>query len=302
MDALEGTDLTGGDLSTEMIDTDGGPGPEVNAGEAPATQPTGINPAWEPLREAIGNDFFEMKALPILKGMDESAHSRITNLNAELKNYEGYKQFVEQGTDPTALQTAMQLTQLLENDPQSVYDFLGQRLGVGQEDPEEGLEQYGAGQENAMEIPPHVQAQLDQLTQFQQQTIAQQQEWAQQQQYQADLETEGKALDTAMSNFLTNNLSFTENDRGELFRMQHELTLRLQAQGLTRLATLDEAAAAINERAAYYRQRSGAQAPHILPTTTGGNVPGQQPDVTKMSKDDFVSLIASDIAASQAQS
>lgn len=302
METQDGTVAPDTTAPTGEVVDGGAPGPDATAGETPAQQPTGINPAWEPLREAIGDDFFNTHAMPILKGMDESAHSRITSLNTQLKGYEPYQPFVDQGVSPDDLQMAMQLRQLVETDPSGFYNMLGQHLGLSQEQ-QETLEEFGAGQDNAAEVPPHVMARLEQAEQFQQQFMAYAQQ-QQQEQAQAQLiEQEGTKLDQEMSTFLQRNPTFTEDDKPELFRAQYELTMKLQNQGLNRMATLEEAAAEVTRRASYYNQRfgGGGGAPSPLPTTTGGNIPGQQPDVSKMSKQDFESLIANDLFAAKAQ-
>ena len=303
MEPQEGTGVPAEVVSTETAAVESAPGPDATAGATPAPQSTGFNPAWEPLREAIGEDFFNTHAMPVLKGMDESAHTRITNLNNELKSFEGFKPFVEQGLTPQAIQQSMELAQLIEANPQQVYDFLGQHLGVApvEEEPE-GLEQFGAGQDGAMQLPQAVLDQLAASQQFQQQYYAEQQERAQMEQ-QAQWEAEAtRELDQQMSTFLQRNPTFTEADKGELFRAQYDLLKRLEAQGINRMPTLDEAAAELQQRAAYFTQRFGAGngAPNPLPTTTGGDIPGQQPNVAKMSKSDLNDLVAQTLATANA--
>ena len=303
METENGTDPVINDASTEAPEVAGGPGPDSAAGGTPAPQSTGFNPAWEPLRDAIGEDFFNMHAMPVLKGMDESAHTRITNLNNELKSFEGFKPFVEQGLTPQAIQQSMELAQLIEANPQQVYDFLGQHLGVApvEEEPE-GLEQFGAGQDGAIQLPQAVLDQLAASQQFQQEYMAEQQR-QQEMQQQAQWEAEAtRELDQQMSTFLQKNPTFTEADKGELFRAQYDLLKRLEAQGINRMPTLDEAAAELQQRAAYFTQRFGAGngAPSPLPTTTGGDIPGQQPNVAKMSKSDLNDLVAQTLATANA--
>ena len=303
MEPQEGTGVPAEVVSTETAAVESAPGPDATAGATPAPQSTGFNPAWEPLREAIGEDFFNTHAMPVLKGMDESAHTRITNLNNELKSFEGFKPFVEQGLTPQAIQQSMELAQLIEANPQQVYDFLGQHLGVApvEEEPE-GLEQFGAGQDGAMQLPQAVLDQLAASQQFQQQYYAEQQERAQMEQ-QAQWEAEAtQQLDQQMSTFLQRNPTFTEADKGELFRAQYDLLKRLEAQGINRMPTLDEAAEELQQRAAYFTQRFGAGngAPSPLPTTTGGDIPGQQPNVAKMSKSDLNDLVAQTLATANA--
>ena len=302
MEPQEGTGVPAEVVSTETAAVESAPGPDATAGATPAQQPTGINPAWEPLREAIGEDFFNAHAMPVLKGMDESAHTRITNLNNELKGFEGFKPFVEQGLTPQAIQQSMELAQLIEANPQQVYDFLGQHLGVALEEEPEGLEQFGAGQDGAMQLPQAVLDQLAASQQFQQEYMAEQQR-QQEMQQQAQWEAEAnRELDQQMSTFLQKNPTFTEADKGELFRAQYDLLKRLEAQGINRMPTLDEAAAELQQRAAYFTQRFGAGngAPSPLPTTTGGDIPGQQPNVAKMSKHDLNDLVAQTLATANA--
>lgn len=294
-----GTEVVDSTVSTEMVEPADVPGPESAAGEIPAQQPTGINPAWEPLREAIGEDYFATHALPILKGMDESAHTRITYLNSQLKGFESFQPFVDQSVSADDLQMAMELRQLFETNPQGVYELLGQHLGLGQgTESEETLEELG--QEEAV-LPPHIQARIDQLEQFQQNFLLQAQQQQQQAQQAQAIEAEGQRLDQEMSDFLTKNPTFTESDKAELFRIQYELTMNLQQQGLNRMATLDEAAAILKDRFASYAQRFGGKVPSVLPTTTGGDIPGQTPNVAKMSKQDLVDLVANDLFAAKAQ-
>ena len=303
MEPQEGTGVPAEVVSTETAAVEGAPGPEATAGATPAPEPAGINPAWEPIREVLGDDLFNVNVRPHLQKMDESAHTRITNLNNELKSFEGFKPFVEQGLTPQAIQQSMELAQLIEANPQQVYDFLGQHLGVApvEEEPE-GLEQFGAGQDGAMQLPQAVLDQLAASQQFQQQYYAEQQERAQMEQ-QAQWEAEAaQQLDQQMSTFLQKNPTLTEADKGELFRAQYDLLKRLEAQGINRMPTLDEAAEELQQRAAYFTQRFGAGngAPNPLPTTTGGDIPGQQPNVAKMSKHDLNDLVAQTLATANA--
>lgn len=299
MEPQNGTDAgltdTSAELSGENVSD---PGPDATAGATPAPQPQG-NPAWAPIREVLGDDLFNVNVAPHLQKFDEAANSRITSLNTQLKGYEGYTPFVEQGVSPDDINMAMQLRQLVEGSPEEFYAMLGQHLGLTEEQAE-GLEQFGAGQENAAEIPPHILQRLEAAEQYQQQQIQQQQDQQMQAQQAQQIEQEGQRLDQEMSDFLTGNPTYTKDDEHELFRLQYELTKQLEARGLNRMATLDEAAAALTERTNYYRGRGQAPgAPNTLPTTTGGAIPGQKPDTAKMSKDDLNSFVADALSKSQ---
>lgn len=302
METENGTDPVVFDTSTEVAEPAGGPGPDSSAGETPAQQPTGINPAWAPIRDVLGEDLFDVNVAPHLQKFDEAAQTRITNLTSELKGFEGYKSFVEQGISPDAIEQAMQIRQLLESNPQEVYARLGEYFGQGQESQEEGLENFGAGQENAAEVPPHLQAQLDQLTQFQQQVIQQQQEAQMQAQQNAAIEEAGAQLDKDMDDFLNGNTMFSAEDRSELFRIQHELTLMNERKGLSRMATPAEAGQVLSAKFAEYRQRfgGGAGAPSVISPTAGGDIQPSAPDVGKLSKQGMAELIENDLRAAAA--
>lgn len=296
-----------GEIGTEeVVDTpaevvDAIPGPDPVAGETPAA-PTGINPAWTGLRDAIGEDHFATFAQPLLQEMDHNAHTRITNLNAQLKSFEGFQQFIDQELTPDDLTHALALVQMIGDDPKAFYEQLGQHLGITAEEPEEGLEQFGAGQDDTLQIPPALQQQLNDMQKFQNDWIAQQQA-QQEQQQQEELQAEAeKQFEQEMSDFLEKNPAWTEQDRDFLNEARARLTQALQARGLNRIASLEEAAADVQKQYAAVKARFGVTsgAPTTLPTTAGGDVQTGKPDVTKMSRSDFETLIANDIRAANA--
>jgi hypothetical protein len=288
-----GTDQDNFDGSAEPSGEFNDPGPSTDAGETPADN--GFNPAWGGLREAIGEDYFETHARPLLSDMDRNANSRITSLNAQLKGYEGYKPFIDQGADPDSLSTAMQVMQYIERDPQAFYEQMGERLGLTRQDVAD-LDSFADGdqdQQDEAELPPHLQAQFTQMQQFQEQQMQQQQE----QQFQQAIEAEGINLDQEMDAFLTANPTWTQADKGEIFKLQYEITRDLAERGIYRHATVGEAANLLQQRISSYQSRfSGRGAPSTLPTSAGGNVqPGQEPNTGSMSKQDFAKLIEQDL-------
>lgn len=286
-------------VATEVVEPN--PGPEPVAGGTPAA-PTGINPAWIGLRDAIGEDHFATYAQPLLQEMDSNAHNRITNLNAQLKGYEGFQTFIDNDFTPDDIQTALDLVQMIGDDPKSLYDRLGAHLGITVEEPEEGLEQFGSEQEETFQLPPALQQQLTQMQEFQTNWIAQQQqqaEQAEQERLQAQAEQQ---FEQEMSNFLRDNPTWTEQDKDQLNSLRAQLTRDLQDRGLNRIASIEEAAAALAKQYAAFQTRFGLPngAPSTLPPTAGGAAQPAAPDVTKMSTSDFEALIAADIRAANA--
>ena len=144
------------------------PGPAESTGEAPSTS-AGINPAWVGLRDAIGEDHFEQFARPILQEMDRSAQSRITDLNARLKPFEGYQSFVDGGVSHEQLQQAYEVAQMLENTPEQLYAFLSEHLGKNSAADEVEPEEPTDSPVSMEDLPPELRAQFEQMQAFQQQ-------------------------------------------------------------------------------------------------------------------------------------
>lgn len=290
------TDDFGTDTASADPGFDGGqdfaadPGP-VETGETPDEHNGGgFNPAWGGLREAIGEDFFEAHAKPLLSEMDRNANSRITNLNSQLKSYESFKPFVEQQVNPSDLQQAFEVMQLIKEDPQQFYTFLGQRLGVdvAADAPEEEGDEAGF----EAELPAHVQAQLEQLSQWQQQ----QQQAQEAQAFESQVATESKRLDEEMNAFLSRNPTWTESDLPELRQIQFDLSQRMAAEGIRRVATPDEAAEVLKNRYSAYQRRLGGGAPTPLPTSAGGNISSHgQFDPLTASKQELADQVVRDL-------
>ena len=291
MEPNEGTEIEStseADESPELTPTveapETTPGPvEPEAGATPATE---INPSWVGLRDAIGEDFFEQFARPILTDMDRNANQRITSLNTQLKEYEGYKFLVDQKIAPDFVTQAVQIAQMLETQPEQLYEFLTQHLGKGQE-PEAEPEEDPAG-----EIPPEIQAQLDQLRQFQESQLQAEEK----RKFDAEVARLSEEIERETREYITNNPTLTEEDIPELDAIRHQLSKDLQAKGMNRIATLDEAAAVLMQKYEQYKARFGNNAPNTLPTSAGGNVSAsQQFDATKASKQDFEAQIVNDL-------
>ena len=271
---------------TDVVETpESSPGPEDPSVATPATE---INPAWIGLRDAIGEDHFETFARPILSEMDQNAHKRITSLNSELKQFEGYKPFVEQGLDSGYVTQAVQIAQMLENEPERLYEFLTQHLGKNVEAESESEEEASV----EGDIPPEVQAQLDQLKKFQEA----QQQAEQEREFQKQVEEMTAQIEQETKEYIANNPTWTEKDIPELDAIRHQLSRELMDKGMNRIATLDEAAAVLKERYAAYQSRFGTPAPNTLPTSAGGNVGSSKTfDAKSASKKDFEAQIVNDL-------
>lgn len=111
-DEFEGTEPTG----TEVSETSG----PVETEAAPAVNPGGYNPAWEPLRTKLGETTFHL-VKDELKQFDQAAEKRISGLNTQLKAYSALGA-------PDQLQRYATLAQRIDAEPEAIYEALGQFL------------------------------------------------------------------------------------------------------------------------------------------------------------------------------
>lgn len=274
------------------------PGPS-EAGETPAVQ-DGFNPAWTGLRDAIGEDHFDTFARPLLSEMDRNAQNRITALNTQLKGYEGYKPFTEAQIDPTRIENALAIADSLENEPERLYAFLKERFGEEVAADVTGVDDPTDVDQSEVQLPAAVQAQLTAFHEFQENAIRAAEQQEQEERFNQTVEQETARIDQEYVTFFERNPSYTDADKDELLQIQYELTRDLGERGLTRVATVDEAAGVLRDRREAYRQRfGGAQAPSTLPTSAGGSVAPAKRSVSDLSKDEFNALVAADLEAAR---
>lgn len=272
MEEPQGTEQVDTSAPVEEVTT---PGPDQDSSPE---QSSGGNPSWEPLREALGPQFFQL-AEPHLKEFDKQAQSRITKLNSDLKTYSSL------GT-PDELSSYARIAQRLDSEPESVYEALGQFLKENGRMPEteaevaEAVEDYEQGDE--YEDP-----RLKQIEESQQKLMeyieAQQQ---QQRAYEADV-----ALDEELKSVREAFPQLDESDLKEVIQRSAFLSMNGNDVNLADVAA-DYIENVVNRiRSA---QRPGATAPRLLPTG-GGSAPTRQqgPSLGEMPKGDVQSIVAS---------
>lgn len=109
----------GQEFTTEVEDNSQTTEAEVTATENEG----GYNPAWEPLRQSLGLQFESIK--PELAKIDKDFHSHIEKVNGQ---YAPWKGFVEQGVTPEQVTQSFQMLQKLNDNPEEVYQALGEFL------------------------------------------------------------------------------------------------------------------------------------------------------------------------------
>lgn len=163
----------------------------------------GENPAWAPVREALGDLMFH-KIKPNLQEWDTAAQRRVTDVNSK---YEPWKQFDDGQVTPAVVQRALGIVQGIDSNPLAMYQalrnhLLEQGVDIGEATPEKVQAVADNVDPDEVEDPRDIalREQAEQLENIQQFLQAQQQE-AMQAEYdrQADaaLENEINALRTA---------------------------------------------------------------------------------------------------------
>ena len=266
----------------------------AEVGENPASG----NPAWDDIRSSL-DEFSFGKIEPHLKKFDAEAQKRIENLNSQVKEVSWARELSEQGIDPERVTMALAMAERLDADPKEFYNLIGQHLqeqGLLTPETQEALDNATESEDDAY-IPPHLKAQLEQMQQNQEQMRAyfeqQQQEEIQRQ---ADMEVASEIEELKASN-----PNFDDFDVKQILNTALQITQRNAQQGVQRVATLAEAAAEYQQMQQHILSRQGGSAPRTLPVT-GGGAPSQAPaDPAKMSKQEFMQMIAQDVKNIQGQ-
>lgn len=131
---------------------------DVVTGDVQGIEPTGDNtpghnPAWDEVLSLLPEQFHST-VTPAFQKWDQAAQSRIEAANAELKQFEAYKPYVEHGINSDELEQGLRLLYEINNNPQNVYQALQNAYNFGQQ-PE--TPETPSGEENPLEgLPPEI--------------------------------------------------------------------------------------------------------------------------------------------------
>lgn len=246
-----------------------------NPGEAGIPLVEGGNPAWNDVLQYVPEDK-RAEVVPKLKEWDSSYQT-------VQQSYNEWKALSDQGIKAEDAQLAVNVLSMLEHDPKRVYDALGAHLGISAEEAQEVIEggQGLEAQEQAAQelgIDPEVLNSLNQrvdaltriaLAEKQEKDVAKEE---------VELDRELKALEKAHGVF-----------------PEEEVIMRMMHKGLS-------AEEALNDYMAYEEQLLSRRpsAPRLL-GSSGGRVPNQQIDVTKLDGKGTRDLVAQMLTASNAE-
>lgn len=288
-----GTDVPVEAVAEAPVETnDLGP---TEAGENPASG----NPAWDDIRSTL-DEFSFSKIEPHLKKFDSEAQKRIESLNSQVKEVSWARELAERGVDPDRVQMALVMADRLDSDPKEFYELIGEHLkqqGLLTPEVQEALDDAAEGSEDDAYIPPHLKAQLEQMQQQQEQM----REYFEQQQFEQMRQEADAEIASEIDELKAANPNFDDFDVKQVLNVALQITQRNAQQGIQRVATLAEAAAEYQQMQQHILSRQGGSAPRTLPVT-GGGAPTEAPvDPAKMSKQEFMQMIAQDVKSLQGQ-
>lgn len=243
-----------------------------------------LNPAWQPLLEKLPSEFAPI-ITPQLKEWDTKFEEQLQKVHSQ---YEPYKQFAEQQVPAEQLEQAFNLFQLINSNPELLYQQMQEFYGFGgqgQEDPNNQGQQAVGGEEpfdfNSPDADILQHPKVKELFENQQalaQAFVSQQEKEQLAAAEAQVETELAAVKEKYPN------------------MDELLIFQTAAGGNMSLA---QAAELLDHQYQQMLAQSRQPAPRVF-SANGGLPAAQQPDPRKLNSVGTQDLVAQ-ILASQAQ-
>lgn len=104
---------------------------EVQGNTSDQGDSPGLNPAWNDVLSILPEQFHSV-VTPHFSKWDSEAQKRVESANSSLKEFEGFKPFVEHGISTDELEQGLRLMYEINNNPQSVYEALGNAYSFGQ--------------------------------------------------------------------------------------------------------------------------------------------------------------------------
>jgi hypothetical protein len=228
---------------------------EVNSSpSSDGSEGNGFNPAWNPLLEKLPTEFHNIIA-PTLREWDSGVQKRFQDVQSQ---YAPYKNYVEQKVDPDQINTALQVAQLLRDNPRFVYDKMveqyGEEWGVyDQGDEDDGADGFDADMPDIGAHPAiqQIQAQQQAIAEFQQAQIEQQEK-------------------TKIDAEIERDFAAVSEKYGELSQQDVEMVVSL---ALSKNVPVTQAADQVFTYAPRQQTAPGHNLPNIVPP--GGGVPSQ---------------------------
>jgi len=259
------------------------------------TSGVGDNPAWGSIREKLGDPLYH-SIKPLLADFDKNAHTRITQLNEQVKRYQPFESILTDQVTPEFLQGAIQLASWADQSPESLYENLGNFLrenGRMPETPAELEEALGDEDEDTQEQgDPEVAELREQVERFQdafRQAAEQQQLQQYEEQTVSQLTQEMQALQAAHP-YLD----------GPALRMviEQAKAIHMSTGEMPKLA--DVAAPLLQYRESILKTPRPSDSAPRLPGS-GGGMPSASKPVTQLTRDDRINSLADMVTSARSK-
>lgn len=260
-------ELTGTEQVEEVVDT-----PTEATG--PDDSSSGFNPAWEPIREKLGDSAFQLIQSELGK-WDQGVSKRFETLNSQFSPYK------DLGT-PEELTQYKQIIDQIDANPEGLYEELGKFLTDNGRMPTKKEAQVIA--DDMEEAEPTSDPRIDELAQGQQRIqefLAQQQQAEVNAQAESELSKEVSELETQRG--------YSKEDMQEVIR--RAAFLSANSDKSIPLSVAADQFDALRERI-LTTPRPGDSAPRLLPTSGGNPSTQQNRSMGSMSRNETQDLIA----------
>lgn len=267
------TEGTATDVVTPEITTDVSTGPEADSG---------FNPAWEPIKEKLGDAHFQLIQDELSK-WDQGVNKRFESIN------EQYAPYKELGT-PEELTNYKNIIEQMDSNPEAMYEALGTFLRENGRMPSTEEAQDIADDIDEEASSSEIDPRLEELAKGQEQ-IRQFLEAQQEAEIQAQAESE---LNAEISE-LESTRGYSKDDMQEIIRTAAFLSS--QSDKIVPLSVAADQFDALRERI-LTQPRPGDSAPKLLPTSGGSPSAQQGKSVGDLSRKDTQDLIAAFLSQS----
>jgi hypothetical protein len=257
----------------------------IEATEATGPDTTGgFNPAWEPIKEKLGDAAFQL-IQPELNKWDQGVNKRFETISSE------YAPYKDLGT-PEELTNYRAIVQQMDENPEAMYEALGNFLQENGRMPTKAeaqdiADEIESDESSSDSVDPRY-AELAKGQEAIMEFLEKQQEYELQMEAESELDAEIKDL--------VNSKGYSEADMQEILRTAAFLSS--QNDQFVPLAQAAEQFDSLRERI-LTTPRPGDSAPRLLPTS-GGTPQGVQRTVGEMSRNETQDLIAAYLSQGKA--
>lgn len=236
----------------------------------------GFNPAWEPIKEKLGDAAFQL-IQPELSQWDQGVNKRFETISSQ---YAPYKDL----GSPEELANYKQIIEQMDSNPEAIYEALGTFLEENGRMPSKQEAQELADDIDEQDGDPSYDPRIDQLAQGQEQ-IREFLEMQQDMEIQAQAEYE---LADEM-NAIQQERGYSQDDMAEVIRQAAFLSS--QSDNIVPLSVAADQFDALRERI-LTTPRPGDSAPRLLPTSGGTPSSAANKSMGELSRNETQDLIA----------